>query len=79
LNVINAIAPPEHRAEVISAYLVAGYVGYSLPVLAVGVVASYVGLSLSIAGAAIVLGVLALAALLVTTKRNLTASVAATG
>ncbi len=37
LQVINRIAPPEKRAEVISSYLVACYLGNSLPVIGVGV------------------------------------------
>jgi MFS family permease len=76
LNVINAIAPPEHRAEVISAYFVAGYLGFSLPALIVGIAANAVGLYAAITGAAVVLGMIAIAAMLVTRDGNLRAAAA---
>ncbi|MBV8280539.1 MAG: MFS transporter, partial [Candidatus Eremiobacteraeota bacterium] len=40
LQAINAIAPAERRAEVVSAYFIAGFVGNSLPVIGMGVVSS---------------------------------------
>jgi MFS family permease len=40
LNVINEIAPHDHRAEVLSSYLVVGFIGNSLPVIGVGVASS---------------------------------------
>jgi MFS family permease len=72
LNIVNAIAPPEHRAETLSAYLVSCYLGFSVPALGVGVVADYVGLYKAIVAGAIALGVIAVAMILVTTERNLT-------
>ena len=71
LDIVNAIAPPEHRAETLSAFLVVCYAGFSLPALAVGIAASSVGLYLAIIGGAVALGVLAVATMLVTTRRNL--------
>lgn len=71
LNIVNTIAPPEHRAETLSAFLVVCYTGFSLPALAVGIAADYVGLYAAIAGGAIALGVLAVASILTTTERNL--------
>jgi MFS family permease len=71
LNIIGAVAPPDHRAEVMSAFFVACYVGFSVPVLAVGVAANSFGLYASMVAAAIVLGVLASTTMLLTTDRNL--------
>jgi MFS family permease len=71
LNVIGAIAPPDRRAEVTSAFLVACYIGFSVPALAVGVAANWFGLYASLFSAAVALGVLALAVILLTTERNL--------
>lgn len=71
LNIVNAIAPPEHSAEMLSAFLVSCYLGFSVPALGVGVVADYVGLYKAIVGGAIALGVIAVIMILVTTERNL--------
>ena len=71
LNIVNAIAPPEHRAETLSAFLVTCYVGFSVPALGVGIAANYVGLYGAIAGGAVALGVLAVATISLTTKHNL--------
>ena len=73
LNIVNAIAPPDRRAETISAFLVAGYLGFSIPALGVGIAATYVGLYAAITGAAVILGVVAVATMLSTTDRNLKA------
>src|SRR5205807_9543525 len=73
LNIVNAIAPPDRRAETISAFLVAGYLGVSIPALGVGIAATYVGLYAAITGAAVILGVVAVATMLSTTDRNLKA------
>ncbi len=45
LNIIGAISPPEHRAETLSAYLVACYLGFSIPALGIGIAATYFGLT----------------------------------
>ena len=71
LNVVNSIAPPEHRAETLSAFLVFCYLGFSLPALGVGITADYVGLYHAIVAGAIALGVIAVVMILVTTERNL--------
>jgi MFS family permease len=71
LNIIGAISPPDHRAETLSAYLVAGYLGYSIPALGVGVAATRFGLTASFIGAAVVLGAIAVAISILTTDRNL--------
>lgn len=41
LEVVNDIAPPERRAEVVSTYYVACFVGNSLPVIGVGLVTTF--------------------------------------
>jgi MFS family permease len=74
LNIVNAIAPPEHRAETLSALFVASYLGFSLPALAVGISANHVGLYTAIAGFAVVLGVFAVATIFAATQHNLEAA-----
>ena len=71
LTIITDIAPPERRAEIISAFLVAGYLGFSIPALGVGIAANYVGLYTAIIGAAVILGVVAVGTMLSATDRNL--------
>jgi len=73
LRIIQEIAPPDHRAEVTSAFLVASYSGFSLPALAVGFAANYIGLYPALVVAAIALGVIALTVIALTTERNLKA------
>ncbi len=70
LNIVNGIAPPEHRAETLSAFLVACYLGFSLPALGVGIAANVYGLFAAFAGAAIVLGAIAATIMAFTTDRN---------
>ncbi len=74
LNIVNAIAPPEHRAETLSVLFVASYLGFSLPALAVGIAANRVGLYTAIVGFALALGVFALATMLAATQHNLEAA-----
>jgi MFS family permease len=76
LNIVNAIAPPEHRAETLAALFVASYLGFSIPALTVGLVANHVGLYVAIVGAAVALGVAAVATMLATTQHNLEAATA---
>ena len=71
LNIVNAIAPPDHRAETLSAFLVSCYLGFSIPSLAVGVAANAFGLFAAFVGAAVILGAIAMAVIVLTTERNL--------
>jgi hypothetical protein len=71
LNIINTIAPPDHRAETVSAFLVVCYLGFSIPALGVGIAANWLGLYAALSGAAIVLGIVAVAVMVYTTDRNL--------
>jgi MFS family permease len=43
LAVINTIAPEERRAEVVSTYLVSGFIGNSLPIIGVGALSAWLG------------------------------------
>ena len=74
LNILNAIAPPEHRAETLAALFVASYLGFSIPPLTVGIVANHAGLYAAIAGGAITLGAVAVATMLAATQHNLEAA-----
>jgi predicted MFS family arabinose efflux permease len=74
LNIVGAIAPPEHRAETLSAFLVACYLGFSIPALGVGIASNWFGLFASFVGAAILLGVIAVSIIVFTTERNLQAA-----
>jgi MFS family permease len=69
LQVVNEIAPPDKRAEVVSAYLLMGYLGNSLPVLGVGLLTTrleplsaheiFAGIVAALAVAAILTGLIA--------------------
>jgi MFS family permease len=74
LSIIGTIAPPEHRAETLSAYLVACYLGFSIPALGIGIASTYFGLNDAFIVAAIILGLIAIGVSLLTTTRNLTPS-----
>ncbi len=74
LNIVNAIAPPEHRAETLAALFVSSYLGFSIPALTVGVAANHVGLYVAIVGAGIGLGVVAVAIMLALTQQSLEAA-----
>jgi MFS family permease len=69
LNIVNAIAPADRRAETLSAFLVACYLGFSGPALGLGIAANYVGLYAAIASAAVVLSVVAVVTMLSTIDR----------
>lgn len=64
LNIVNSIASPDHRAELLSAFLVACHLGLSVPTLGVGIAANFVGLYNSIIGAAVLLGIIAIVTML---------------
>jgi MFS family permease len=70
LNITGAIAPPDHRAEMLSAFAAACYLGFSVPALAIGVAASRFGLTSAFAGVSIVLGAIALVVVILATKRD---------
>jgi MFS family permease len=77
INIIGTISPPEHRAETMSAFLVACYLGYSVPALGVGIAATHYGLNAAFIGAAILLGAIAVGVSVLSTDRNLLAKAAA--
>lgn len=71
VNIVNAVAAPQHRAELLSLFLIPSYLGFSVPVLCVGFVANGIGLYGAIVGSALVLGAFGVALILLTTERNL--------
>lgn len=71
LNIAGAIAPPDHRAEVLSAFAVACYFGYSVPALAIGFAANRFGFAAAFGDVAIVLGAISLFVVAFTTEENL--------
>jgi predicted MFS family arabinose efflux permease len=79
LNIVGTLAPAEHRAGTISAFLIACYLGFSIPALGVGIAADRIGLFAALIGAAIVLAALGAAILVVATNRNLEATVCPSG
>jgi predicted MFS family arabinose efflux permease len=71
LNIVGSIASPERRGETLSAFLVACYLGYSVPALGVGIAATHYGLNAAFVGAAIILGAIAVSVSVFSTSRNL--------
>jgi len=65
LQVINAIAPPEQRAEVVSSYLIVSYAGNSLPVIGIGIMSLFASSLLSNGVFAAMICLLAVIALIV--------------
>jgi MFS family permease len=63
LEVINRIAPCEQRAEVISAYFVACYIGLSLPVIGIGIISRWLNPKIANLTFAAVVALFAIAAL----------------
>lgn len=74
LGVVGTLAPAEHRAETLAAFLVACYLGASVPTLGIGIAATYYGLNSAFIGAAIALGIIAVGVSAFATDRNLTAA-----
>ena len=68
LQVVNEIAPAEHRAEVLSSYFIACFVGNSVPVIGVAVVASRSSSLLGSATFAAVIAAFAVVALIAAKK-----------
>ncbi len=63
LQVVNELAPPDRRAEVLSAYFICCFTGNSVPVIGVGIVTTYLGPLAASVGFALVVALFALAAL----------------
>lgn len=72
LGVVGAIAPPEHRAETLAAFLVSCYLGASVPTLGIGIAATQYGLTAAFMGAAIALAIIGAGVSAFATDRNLT-------
>ncbi len=69
LQVVNQIAPAEKRAEVISSYMVACYLGNSVPVIGIGVLSRFTAPDTANVIFAVVVAFCALAALATDVKR----------
>ena len=63
MEVINKIAPQDHRAEVTSSYFICCFVGNALPVIGVGIISAYASMPIASATFAIVISLFAVAAL----------------
>jgi predicted MFS family arabinose efflux permease len=72
LQVVNVISPEDRRAEMVSSYYVAGFVGNSLPVVGVGVLSGALGSIAAGAIFAITIGAFAVIALVVGTRGSAT-------
>lgn len=68
LQVVNEIAPEDRRAELVSSFYIAGFSGNALPVIGVGVLATLAGSMIAAIVFAATLAVLAMAALITSTK-----------
>ena len=64
LGLLNQVAPSERRAEVLSAFYVAGYLGLSVPVVGVGLLANDYGLAPAVAIFAVIISALAVPVIL---------------
>jgi MFS family permease len=65
LQVINQIAPSDRRAEMVSSFMVAGFVGNALPIIGVGFISAKLGLMTASVVFAAVIAALAIAALVI--------------
>jgi len=65
LQVVNDIAPPDRRAEVVSSYFVTCFVGNSVPVVGVGILSTVYDATTALVALSCVLALMAVAALLV--------------
>lgn len=63
--IVNQIAPPARRAEVMAAYFASGYCGQTIPVVAIGATSAWIGTADATLGCAILTAALAAVTLLV--------------
>ena len=63
--IVNRIAPPRRRAELMAAYFASGYCGQTIPVVAIGATSGWIGTADATLGCAIATAALAAATLLV--------------
>jgi MFS family permease len=62
LEVVNRIAPSDKRSEVVSSYLIAVYLGNSLPIIGIGLLSDLVSSIVAHLAFAVIIGLLAAAA-----------------
>ena len=70
LQVINTISPEDRRGEVVSTYLLAGFLGNSVPIIGVGILSRVLGSVAAGAVFAITIGAFAVIALVVGTNQR---------
>jgi MFS family permease len=63
LQVVNQIAPPDRRAEVVSSYFVCGFIGNAVPVIGVGVISTLASPAIASLLFAVTIGIFAVVAL----------------
>jgi MFS family permease len=72
LSAVSAMAPPDRRGEIVSAFFLACYTGLTLPVVIAGVLVTTTTLLTATVSLAVFVSVLALAALTVLVRRPAT-------
>jgi MFS family permease len=65
LQVVNEIAPPDCRAEIVSTYFVAAFAGNALPVIGVGIISSFASPVIASIVFAVTIAVFAIVALMI--------------
>jgi MFS family permease len=70
LAMMNLIAPPDRRGEVLSSYYVIGYIGAGLPALCLGFLSEYTGLYLATLSLTVILIVIALGTIITHLKNR---------
>ncbi len=64
LGMLNQVAPPDRRGEVLSGFYVAAYLGLSVPIVGIGVIADSFGLAVAVVVFSIVISALSLTVIL---------------
>jgi MFS family permease len=77
LQTVNDLAPADHRAEIVSTYLLACYAGIALPVIGIGLLARAASLDAAILAFAAMIVLLALAALVGRLRHSVASAVRA--
>lgn len=71
LGVVVAISPPDRRAETLAGFFLAGYLGMSAPVIAIGITLQHASMRAALAGfAAVIAATLAITAPILTENRD---------
>ncbi|MFH5181419.1 MFS transporter [Paenibacillus sp. TAB 01] len=60
MQLVNAIAPPEHKAKIISSLYICVYIGVGIPIIGVGLLSAHYGLFRAIVGFTLAVGMISL-------------------